>query len=347
MLVLRWLLFPVSLIYAFITWLRNRLYDLNFLKSESFELPVVVVGNLAVGGTGKSPMTEYILRVVADQHKVAVLSRGYGRKTKGFRYVEADALAHEVGDEPLQFKRKFPNNTVVVSENRCLAIHKLAPDHDAILLDDAFQHRRLKPSFSILLFDYASLLKPIISLPTGNFRDSLLESRRANIIVITKTPATIDSQSRFAIMSKLARYSKAPIFFSSIMYSDIVNANGQTLSLPELSKTSVLLFTGIAKPAPLQAFVEQNAANVQVINYADHHNFTEKNIQAIKDSFNQLPGSNKIILTTEKDFQRLNKDFYSNYPLYYIPIRQKINFDQDKQFESLIQKAFCSPSTVN
>lgn len=347
MLLLRWILLPISLIYAVISWLRNRLYDFNLLKSHSFPLPIIVVGNLAVGGTGKSPMTEYILRIIGSRLNVAVLSRGYGRKTRGFRSVETNSLAADVGDEPLQIKKKFPANTVVVSEDRCFAIEKIMDKHDAILLDDAYQHRRLKPSFSILLFDFASLQKPIISLPTGNFRDSLQESRRANIIVVTKSPTEIDSQARFKIMSRLAAYSKAPVFFSSISYANVVDANENKISEIDLSKMSVLLLTGIANPIPLQEYVKERVSTMQCISYADHHAFTAKDIAHIKASYEGIKSSHKIILTTEKDFQRLSKDFYTNYPVFYLPITQKIKFNQQQQFESLIENAFTAKESVN
>lgn len=347
MLLLRWLLLPVSVIYACITWLRNRLYDFGILKSQGFDLPVVVVGNLAVGGTGKSPMTEYILRILAGKSKVAVLSRGYGRKTKGFRYVETSSLTQEVGDEPLQIKRKFPSNTVVVSENRVFAVEKLRPTHDAILLDDAFQHRQLKPSFSILLIDFDSLQRPIISLPTGNFRDSLMESRRANIIVITKSPALVSAQDRFSITARLAQHSKAQVFFSGINYASLLDAFGQKLQLDELSELSVLLLTGIAKPKPLQEFIQSKVASIHAMSYPDHHHFTEKDLQHIQGSFDALSSRNKIILTTEKDFQRLNTDFYTRNPVFYIPITLAIKFEQQQLFESLILKAFAQPQTVN
>lgn len=347
MLLLRWVLLPFSLIYAGITWFRNRLYDQGLLKSQSFDLPVVIVGNLAVGGTGKSPMTEHILRIVQQQYKVAVLSRGYGRKTKGFRYVEIDALADEVGDEPLQIKRKFPNNTVAVCENRCYAIQQLKIAHDAILLDDAYQHRQLKPSFAVLLFDYASLLKPIISLPTGDFRDSLAESKRANIIVITKCPETIDNQVRFALTARLAKYSKATLFFSSISYGSIINATGTQLPLTRLKDMSVLLLTGIAKPESLKAFVSQQTSDIVEHAFADHHNYTDKDILQVQASFNRIRNANKIILTTEKDFQRLDPDFCRNYPVFYIPITQIIRFEQTALFEALITKAFAAQTSVN
>lgn len=340
MLILRWLLLPISLLYACITWLRNRLYDHGLLKSRSFQLPVVVIGNLAVGGTGKSPMTEHILRIVKDTFQVAVLSRGYGRRTKGFRYVETNSLATEVGDEPLQIKRKFPNTTVAVSENRCYGIDKLQAQHDAILLDDAYQHRQLKPSFSILLFDYASMLQPMLSLPTGNFRDSLHESKRAQIIVITKCPSNIPEQVKEDIKTRLAKYSAATVFFSRIAYQTIINGQGATLTTEELANKSVLLLTGIANPKPLDAFIRPLAEHVYPLVYSDHHDFSAVDIKHIQEKLQSIQATNKIILTTEKDYQRLPADFCASQPIFYIPIQQEIVHQEGDTFEKLIKEAF-------
>lgn len=340
MLFLRWLLLPISLLYACITWLRNRLYDRDLLKSRSFDLPIVVIGNLAVGGTGKSPMTEHILRIVKEEHQVAVLSRGYGRRTKGFRYVETSSLASEVGDEPLQIKRKFPNTTVAVSENRCYGVDKLKAQHDAILLDDAFQHRQLKPSFSILLFDYASMQGPMLSLPTGNFRDSLIESKRAQIIVITKCPQNIPVQIKSDIKTRLAKYSTAAVFFSAISYQNIIDGSGTILKREELANKSVLLLTGIANPKPLAAFIQPLADQVYPLVYSDHHDFSTIDIKHIQEKFKAINHPHKIILTTEKDYQRLPADFCATFPVFYLPIQQEIINQEDEIFENRIKEAF-------
>ena len=340
MLLLRWLLLPFSLLYAGITWLRNRLYDQGVLKSRSFDLPVVIIGNLAVGGTGKSPMTEHILRIVKDSLQVAVLSRGYGRRTKGFRYVETSSLADEVGDEPLQIKRKFANTTVAVCENRCYGVDKLKSQHQAILLDDAYQHRQLTPSFAILLFDYASMLKPMLSLPTGNFRDSLIESKRAQLIVITKCPEMIPDETKSAIKARLAKYSEARLFFSRISYQSMVNAQGTTVTNEELSDKAILLLTGIANPKPLNDFIQPLAAKVYPLVYSDHHPFTSNDIKYIQEKFDAISHSNKIILTTEKDYQRLPTDISKKYPIFYIPIQQEILFNEGEIFAQHIKKAF-------
>lgn len=194
--IIRWILLPLSLIYQLLVWVRNQLYDRGVLRSRRFDIPTIVVGNLIVGGAGKSPMTEYLIRLLADKYRVATLSRGYGRRTKGFRLVAVDSGASEVGDEPLQFKRKFPQITVAVSEDRCAGIDQLRETHDLITLDDAYQHRRLQPGLSLLLFDYASLQQNRMLLPTGNYRDNFSAVKRADAIVITKCPSNLDNLKR-------------------------------------------------------------------------------------------------------------------------------------------------------
>ena len=283
-------------------------------------------------------MTEYILRLINPCAKVAVLSRGYGRKTKGFKTVETTATAEEVGDEPLQIKRKFPENTVVVCEDRCLAIENIRRNHDAILLDDAFQHRKLRPSFSILLFDFSSLQHPVLPLPTGNFRDNLYESSRANIIIITKCPDMLDSDTRFRLQAKFQKYSQAPVFFSTISYSSPIDKKGTRLNLTDIQR--ILLVTGIANPAPLLSYIQHRTFSVKHLAYADHHNFSESDIAKIEAEFQKIEETDKIILTTEKDFQRLPKRLKLAYPVFYIPIQQKFLFNQSAEFENILKRAF-------
>lgn len=335
---LRWILLPITLIYAGIIWLRNRFYDWGWLKSQKFDLPIVVIGNLAVGGTGKSPMTEYILRLVKDQVKIAVLSRGYGRKTKGFRYVATSDSANLTGDEPLQIKKNFPAVTVAVCEDRCYGVAILQQQQDAILLDDAFQHRRLSPSFAVLLFDYPSLLQPILPLPTGNFRDLMRESRRAQCIVVTKCPTSISEADIEKIKGKLQKYSQAPVFFSRIAYCEVQSSTQQMLTA-DLQTKEVLLLTGIANPKPLAIYLEPLTKAMTAVHYADHHNFTPTDLKKIAAAYLAIPTTDKCIITTEKDYQRLPESFLSSYPVFYIPIAPEILFDQQASFDELIRRA--------
>lgn len=340
--ILRLLLLPFSLLYALITSFRNRLYDRGILASKQYDLPVIVVGNLAVGGTGKSPMTEFIIRLLKDRYRLATLSRGYGRKTRGFYAVELQATAQEVGDEPLQFKHKFPDVAVFVGEDRCASIERIAPDYDVILLDDAYQHRRLNPSLSILLFDYASFQEPMLPLPAGNFRDQLSESRRATLIVITKTPMEATAASKDVIRARLAQYNThAKVYFAAIKYGQIHPQKERAESAP-LANANFLLVTGIANPKPLLGYLQAAGANYKHLSYADHYNYTIADIKQIRSVMDSLPGDNKQILTTEKDFQRLNTEAFnkilSPYTWSYLPIEVYFNELEKQQISAEIRE---------
>ncbi|GHE29402.1 tetraacyldisaccharide 4'-kinase [Sphingobacterium griseoflavum] len=337
---IRWLLLPVSFLYAGMMWLRNRMYDLNLLKSTYFKFPVVVIGNLAVGGTGKSPMTEYVLRIVLPLSNVGVLSRGYGRKTKGFREVSVTDVADESGDEPLQIKRKFPETTVVVCENRVKGIQQLLTRCAAILLDDAYQHRALKPSFSILLFDYRSLLTARFPLPTGSFRDGLQESNRANCIVVTKCPEDLDLAMKSKLTEKLRAFSQADIFFAKIAYDNVINPAGKAFPKTSLPNTCVLLVTGIANPQPLTEYLLPKVKELRQISYNDHHDFSAKDLDYIGKEWTKISDDKKIIITTEKDMQRFPSSFSARYPIYFIPIQPQILFGEAPIFENIVRKAF-------
>lgn len=331
---LRWLLLPISLLYGLAVWLRNLLYDKGIWSSKSYPVRSIVIGNLAVGGSGKTPMTECLIRWFDDEYKIATLSRGYGRKTTGFRYVQINDDAVATGDEPLQFKRKFPHLTVTVCEDRRTGMETLLEDHDLILLDDAFQHRKVSASCNILLFEYASLLGPIIPLPTGNFRDLLPQAKRAHIIVITKIPNDVSAQQRTQIMQKLRKHSSAPIYFASIAYGAPKALSGQSnttiSSLVDLHDKQVLLVTGIANPAPLRDYLRLQAKFVESIALPDHHLFTKADYERIQSSYAALAAKgDTVLVTTEKDAQRLSIDFLPKIPTYFIPIT--FAFDEEQQ----------------
>lgn len=333
---LRWILLPISLVYTIIVWVRNILYDNGIFKGQSFEIPTIVIGNLAIGGTGKSPMTEYLIRLLQDQYKIATLSRGYGRKTRGFRFVETSSTALEVGDEPLQFKTKFPNITVAVSENRCFGVSKLQSNHDLIILDDAYQHRKLTPGYSILLFDFQSLFRPIITLPTGDFRDNFSATKRADIIVITKCPNHIEPNQKTHIEHLLRKYNTCPIFYTNIGYSQPIGANGEAFST-DLCNLDIILFCGIANPTPLVEYLEGLQNNIQLIQFADHHNYREEDFDKIIKAYQTSNSTQKIILTTEKDMQRVDKQKFANLPLFYIPIHLQSSDHQDITLDHFIE----------
>lgn len=336
--IIRWLLLPISFIYQSVVWIRNRMYDRHILKSQSFDIPTIVIGNLAVGGAGKSPMTEYLIRLLKDKYNMATLSRGYGRKTKGFKTVHVESTALEVGDEPLQFKKKFPTITVAVCEDRCAGIAQLRASNDIILLDDAYQHRKLQAGLYLLLFDYSSLFKPLLTLPTGNFRDNFSSSKRANLIVITKVPDTIPEKDKQHIEGLIRKYSKAPIFYSSIRYSKAINYADNKPLMSDLSHFDIVLFCGIANPIPLIEYLKNKANSVTLIEFPDHHNYSANDFNKVITHYKSFISDHKIIMTTEKDIQRITNNVFADFPLYYIPIQLDINTYQNHTLDYYVEK---------
>ncbi|NEU09910.1 tetraacyldisaccharide 4'-kinase [Flavihumibacter sp. R14] len=340
---LRLLLFPFSFFYALVVIIRNWAYDIGILKSRRFKVPVISVGNLSVGGAGKSPMTEYLVGILKDDFKVATLSRGYGRRTKGFLAVKTSSIAEDIGDEPLQFKRKFPEITVAVCEDRVEGIKELNRHHDVIVLDDAFQHRAVKPGLSIVLFDYGSLWKFQWFLPTGDLREPLSGRKRADIIVITKAPEGLSEEERRDLTVKVAPFPHQQVFFSSFQYASLLDIAGSRseLNLSDVKPdTHVLLLTGIANPAPLIEHIKLFSANISHYQYPDHHQFTKKNIIKLVREFKGITSSDKIIITTEKDAQRLNsyhlQELLRALPVYYLPVKAAIQSPDEERFNDLI-----------
>lgn len=338
---LRWLLFPFTILYTCIIWLRNKLYDLAIFKTKEFPVASIVIGNLAIGGAGKSPLTQKLIGYFKDKYQVATLSRGYGRKTKGFRLVETTDTAELVGDEPLQFKKNYPEITVAVNENRAEGIEILQQNHNLILLDDAYQHRKIKAKCNILVFDYQSIINPIVLLPTGNFRDTFNQTKRADCFLISKCPDYIPEDKKQLITRKLNKYSQAPIYYSKITYLELINLRTHQTANLQLAATNVLLLTGIANPTPLIKYVQDRYNKVEHIKFPDHHDFKASDYQKIVVQYNNIPSENKIILTTEKDAQRIDLTQLSNIPLYYIPI--DIAIDQEAQFLELIENIVNKP----
>ncbi len=345
---LRFLLWPFSLIYGLIIVLRNQAYDWGVLKSQGFDCPIIVVGNLAIGGTGKSPMTEYLIRMLKTNYKVATLSRGYGRKTNGFLLVETNDDPIKVGDEPLQFKKKYPEITVSVCEDRVEGVNRLKDEHDLIILDDAFQHRALKPGFSILLIEYASLFQPKILLPAGNFRDTFNQKKRADLIVITKCPKSLSEGERQKALKHLSASSLQKVLFAHLNYGRVypLNVNYFPNKQLDINKDSkILAVTGIADPSLLIKYLETQAKEVYLLNYPDHHQYTENDVKKIADKFETIEGRNKAIITTEKDAQRLGVNFLSNLiralPILVLPI--ETGFDKaDKRVLTSEILHYCS-----
>ena len=324
---LRRLLFPFAILYNIVTFVRNFLYDNNILKSYEFDIPIICVGNLNVGGTGKTPQIEYLIRLLLDNYKVATLSRGYKRSTSGFILADNDATAKTIGDEPFQFFNKFKNIQVTVDADRKNGIENLLNQEikpEIILLDDAFQHRRVKAGFYVLLTKYNDLYSNDYLLPTGNLRESRNGANRANAIIVTKCPENITENEQNKIKLKLK--SNCPIFFSTIVYDDFVYAENEKIKISEVQHKTKLIVAGIANPDLFFDFIKNK--NDETITFADHHNFTENDLKTIKEK-----ATDNLIITTEKDFVRL-KDFGIK-NLYYLPIKSKI-INNLEQFDDLI-----------
>ena len=321
---LRLLLFPFSLLYGLLVILRNWCYDAGFFKSREFELPIISVGNLEVGGAGKSPMTEYLVGLFKNDYHLATLSRGYGRKTKGFIVASANSTATEIGDEPAQFKQKFPDITVAVCEKRVVGIEKLEPHHDLVIMDDAFQHRAVKPGFSILMFDYNNCLQPHLLLPAGNLREPMSGRWRANTIVVSKCPPSLTETERETIKTRLRPLDYQQVFFTSIAYQPLKRISNGDGQIAIDGTATVFLLTGIANPAPLLAHLKTTGATIIHHKYPDHHQFTLKNISKLADEFAACPSQNKVIITTEKDARRLDehdlRPVVKQLPFFVLPI---------------------------
>ena len=337
----RWLL-PLSWLYGFIVSLRNELFNLGILKERTFKIPIISVGNITVGGSGKTPHVEYLIRLLHNDAKVGVLSRGYKRKSHGYILANDSSTMRDLGDEPFQMKQKFPNIYVAVDKNRCNGIEHLTQDQessdvDVILLDDAFQHRYVKPGLNILLVDYHRLIIYDRLLPAGRLREHLSGKQRADIVIITKCPKDLKPME-FRILTKamdLFPYQK--LFFSTIDY-DVPYAlfSDATTSL---SKQNILLLTGIASPEQMENDMKNKCRSVTSLAFDDHHLFTPKDAERINDAFAALP-SPKIILTTEKDSTRLyhleGLSTEARDALFVLPIKIKFLLNQGEYFNNKI-----------
>jgi len=329
--ILRKILFPFAVLYGFITSFRNFLFDKGILKSYSFNLPVIAVGNLSVGGTGKTPQIEYLIRLLSPTNKVATLSRGYKRKSEGFILADATSNAEILGDEPFQFYQKFPNILVAVDANRKNGIEQLIKisKPDIILLDDAFQHRKVKAGFYILLTAYNDLYADDFILPTGNLRESRSGAERANIVIVTKCPANLSEKERNYIERKLQLESRQKLFFTSIAYDEFVFSEEKQLPVSEIKNLDKVLLAGIAKPEPFFEYLKNE--NDIILAFPDHHHFSEKDILEIKDK-----AKDKIIITTEKDFVRL-KGSLPDEQLFCLPIKSNFLFGSENFDNSVLK----------
>ncbi len=290
---------PISWVYACVVWIRNYFYDIGFFATKTFAIPTICVGNLSVGGTGKTPMIELLITLLKDQYKVAVLSRGYGRKSKGYLKASANSSVEDLGDEPFQIYAKFPKINLVVDADRCNAISKVEKELDSeiVLLDDAFQHRKVTPSFSILLTAYDKLYKEDFYLPYGELRDHKNQDKRASVIVVTKCPKDLSVEQRKLVIDKLNPKKHQQVLFSFLTYEASLKGMDSSIALSDLKSRKITLVTGIANPKPLVSYLNEQHISFEHLAYRDHYFFNDEQLK--------LFNSKEIILTTEKDFVRL------------------------------------------
>lgn len=320
----RKLLFPFAVLYGFVTSVRNYLYDIGIFKSHTFDIPIIAVGNLSVGGTGKTPQIEYLIRLLSNKYKLATLSRGYKRKSKGFVLADADSNAAVLGDEPYQFYQKFPEIQVAVDANRVNGITQLLSQNEkpeVILLDDAFQHRKVKAGFYIMLTAYDDLYCDDLVLPAGNLRESRAGVERADVVIVTKCPPQLTLMQQKEIKPRLRLNPRQQLFFTFIAYDGFVYSEEKRIPTEELATVDKLLLAGIAKPESFFAYL-QAAQNATMV-FPDHHDFTQQDLEKIKEK-----ATNKIIITTEKDYVRL-KGKLPKEQLFYLPIKTSFLSNQE------------------
>jgi len=332
---IRKLLYPLSVLYEGVTQVRNMLYDKEILKSNEFSIPTILVGNLRVGGTGKTPQVAYLINILKDSHKVAVLSRGYKRKTTGFILADLATTSKEIGDEPYQLIKQFPSIILAVDEDRTHGINKLQELNNqpqVIILDDAFQHRKIQAGFSILLTPYDDLYVDDTHLPSGNLRENIKGANRADVIIVSKCPDILTEEAEYQTAIKLQPTLKQTVFFTKIIYTDYIKNSDNRINLSELVDYTILLVTGIANPAPLVKFLESKDINFEHISFPDHHNLKTSEINRINKKLDAIENKNKLILTTEKDYVRI---FDSLENLYFLAIETAF-INHQKDFDKLI-----------
>ena len=337
-------LYPISLIYGLITGIRNFMYNTGILASVEFQLPVISVGNITVGGTGKTPHTEYLAGLLSGNFKVATLSRGYKRKTRDFRIATITSLVSEIGDEPMQIFRKFPDVLVTVDRNRVHGVNRILeedPETEVIILDDAFQHRSITPGFSILLSDFERLIVRDHMMPYGNLRESKANMRRADIILITKSPENISPMQRRLIVKEVDKAPYQNLYFTSLKYEDprpVFDSKDREethLNISHCTGCGIVLITGIANPLPLKEYIQKTTGEIIHLSFPDHYNFKERDIINISSAYKKLKSPIKYLFTTEKDAVRLREFTNIAEPVrsafYYIPVGiHFLNDDKEK-----------------
>ena len=335
---MRYLLFPLSFIYGSITSFRNLLFDYGIFKGKSHPIPIICIGNLSVGGTGKTPHTQHIINLLKDKYKVAILSRGYGRKTSSLQLVEINSNAIEIGDEPLQLKQNNPKCLVVVEKNRNKGVQhilKYFPATDVILLDDGYQHRWIKAGFNILITPFSSPYYKDYLMPVGKLREGKKGVTRANAVIFSKTPENTNPTLKKGMMERLHLFSNQKAYFSAIEYHKFKCISNNT-ELEENNSNSITLVSGIANANPLIKYLKEKGHSINHLKYADHHNYTRNDIDTVLAKYNAEKSTKKLILTTEKDATKLKQflPHFKDVNFYYIPIEVKI--EQSENFKKQI-----------
>lgn len=336
---IRLILLPFSWIYGLIVAIRRELYSRKWIKSDTFPVPTICIGNLRVGGTGKTPHIEYLITQLKDHYQIAVLSRGYRRKTKGFilanQLLTTEKKALFIGDEPLQFHIKFPEIPVAVCEKRSVGIQRLLelyPNLDFILLDDAFQHLSVNYSLKILLTEFQNPYSKDFPFPAGNLREHKKAARHADIVIVTKTPVQCEPLLMEVKKKQLHIRNSQELFFTSIVYKPLQPLTPSASTYPMDSIDEIIVFTGIANATPLLQHLEKQYSKISYFSFPDHHPFSGSDLQNIKDKYVQDPGKMKIILTTEKDWMRLSgiqENCLLLLPVFSIPI--EIRFQEKEE----------------
>lgn len=333
------LLAPFSLLYGLGVTLRNLAYATGLLKSVSFNFPVISVGNLSMGGSGKTPHIEFLIRQLKEYIYVATLSRGYKRKTTGFLMVKSGMTAHDAGDEPLQFKRKFPEVTVAVAESRAFGIPQILsyrPNTQVILLDDAFQHRAVKPGLNIMLTDYQRPFFRDFLLPSGRLREWRSAYRRADILIVSKCPESMTTEERDALTARIQPKPHQRLYFTTYEYGIPYYLFNPAYQGVIDNDTDVFALTGIANPEYMHQYLASRCATLTTIEYEDHHDFDQVELTVLKKRFEDFSSGRKMIVTTEKDAMRLELHrmhiMELGLPIFVLPVQVRFLFDAEQQF---------------
>jgi len=342
------LLFPFAVLYGLVVGLRNMLYDLDILKGYEFDIPVISVGNITVGGTGKTPHVEYLIRLLSPYYRVAVLSRGYKRKTRGFLIAGPESTVDDLGDEPYQMHKKFPEVKIIVDEKRVRALKKIEnemKDIEVVIMDDAFQHRSVKPGLSMLLIDYNLPLSKELYLPAGRMRESRHEKKRADLVVFTKCPETLKPIEERIRVKYFNPFPYQRVYFTKIVYGDPlpVFSGNKDRNYGLNRQTAILAVAGIANPEPFVRYLKRVTDHVEFLSYPDHYRFGKKDLEKIGRKYEEINAERKMILTTEKDAMRLKAFCTFDPPFreiwFYIPIEIAVLQSSEKQdFENQILK---------